>query len=260
MPISIIGATEAAPGTGTVNIAFPLDPLYARLDANDAIRVGPQLQYLLGVIYAAESTAARVLIRQPAHVDKSFIKSMLTTDLDPTQGYTHLFSSPIPLEVGSKLEVLSVNATDEDTLVGLIVGTGYIAPKPDMITDIIDGYSDTTITANAWTDCSISWNQSLKAGTYSIVGMKASAYLAANLWTGLTRLTVPGHPEIRCGVPTALAEADHEEYQSVTFEPYSYWGDLGMTFEAPNEMPNISCLSPSAWTDENIMLMLKRVK
>lgn len=260
MPISIIGASEAAPGTGTVNIAFPLDPLYSRLDANDSIRVTPQLAYLLGVFYAAESTAARVLVRQPARTDKAFLKSQLTTDLDPTQGYTHLFPSPIPLDVESKLEVLSVNATDEDTLVGLIVGTGYIAPKPDLITDVIDGYGDTTITANAWTDCAITWNQSLKQGTYSIVGMKASAFLAANLWAGLTRLVVPGHPEIRCGVPTALAEADHEEYQSVTFEPFSYWGDVGMTFTAPDQMPNVSCLSPSAWTDQNIQLMLKRVK
>jgi len=260
MPISIIGASEATPGTGTVNVAFPLDPLYSRLDANDSIRVSQDLQYLLGVFYAAESTAARVLIRQPARTDKAFLKSCLTTDPDAVQGYTHLFPNPIPLDVGSKLEVLSVNATDEDTIVGLIVGTGYVAPKPDYITDTIDGYSDTTITANAWTDCAITWNQSLKQGIYSIVGMKASSYLAANHWAGLTRLVVPGHPEIRCGVPTQLASADHEQYENATYEPYSYWGDLGMTFEAPNQMPNISCLSPSAWTDENVQLLLKRVK
>jgi len=260
LPISIIGASEATPGTGTVNIAFPLDRLYSRLDANDSIRVGQDLQYLLGVFYTAESTGGRVLVRQPARTDKAFLKCCLTTDNDPTQGYTHLFNRPIPLDVGSKLEVLSVNATDEDTLVGLIMGTGFVAPKPDMITDVIDGYSDTTITANAWSTCGITWNQSLKQGVYSIVGMKASSYLAANHWGGLTRLVVPGNPSIGCGVLTGLAAADHEQYESVTFEPYSYWGDLGMTFEAPNQMPNIECLSPSAWTDENVQLMLKRVR
>lgn len=260
MPISIIAAGEATPGTGTVNIAFPLDPLYSRLDGNDAIRVTPDLQYVLGVHYAAATTAGSILLRQPAQVDKAFIKSQLYTDNDPTQGYTHMFNRPVPLEANSKLELLSVNATDEVTSVGLILGTGYVAPKPDIVTDSISGYSDTTITAYAWTDCAITWNQSLKQGVYSIVGMKASAYLAANLWAGFIRLQVPGHPEIKCGVPAALAEADHEEYQSVTTEPYTYWGDLGMTFEAPQQMPNISAWSPSAWTDENIQLLLKRVK
>lgn len=259
MPFNLIGATEAAPGTGTVNIAFPQDDRYARLDANDSIKVTKDLAYLLGLLYSAESTGARALIRQPGEIDLSFLKCSLTADVDPILGYSDHFKYPIPLKVGSKLQALSVNATDEDTIIGMMLGTGFLNPQPMQIDEIIDGYSDTTITANAWSDCAITWNQDLKAGKYSIVGMRGSVFLAANPWTALMRLSIPGNPTWKPGVPAAIAEADHEEYQSITYEPWKFWGDIGVTFLAPEEMPNIQVLSPAAHTDENIQLMLKKV-
>lgn len=259
MPFNIIGASEATPGTGTVNVAFPQDDRYARLDANDAIKVTKDLSYLLGVAYSAISTGGRCLVRQPGQIDKAFLKCRLSTDNDPTQGYEHLFKSPIPLKVGSKLELLSVNATDEDTLIGLIVGTGFLDPRPFTIDEIIDGFSDTTITANAWSPCAITWNQSLKAGKYSVVGMRGSVWLTAAAWAALMRLVIPGNPTWKPGVPCTISEADHEELQSTTYEPFTIWGDIGVTFSAPEEMPNIEVLSPAAHTDENIQLMLKKV-
>lgn len=260
MPFNLIGASEAAPGTGTVNIAFPADDRYARLDNNDSIKITKNLEYLLGLIYSAESTGARALIRQPEKIDKAFLKCSLTSDLDPVLGYEHLFKNPIKLEAeGEKLEVLSVNATDEDTIIGLLVGTGVINPEPFTIDEIIDGFSDTTITANQWTNCQITWNQDLKKGVYSVVGMRGSVFLAANPWTSLMRLDIPGNPMWKPGVPATIAEADHEELQSQTYDPYVMWGDIGVTFKAPEEMPNVQCLSPSAITDENIQLFLKKV-
>lgn len=259
MPFNLIGATEAAPGTGTVNIAFPQDDRYARLDANDSIKVTEDLAQLLGVLYSAESTGARALIRQPGEIDKSFLKCSLTSDLDQTQGYTDLFKSPIALKIGSKLQALSVNATDEDTIIGLLMGTGFLDPAPMNIDEIIDGFSDTTITANQWSPCAVTWNQDLKDGTYSIVGMRASVFLAANPWTSLIRISIPGNPIWKPGVIATIAEADHEELQSQTMEPWVLWGDMGVTFKAPEQMPNIEALSPSAITDENVQLYLKKV-
>lgn len=258
MPFNLIGASEASPGTGTVNIAFPNDNLYARTDGNDAIKITDKATFLLGLLYSAESTGARALIRQPGEIDKAFLKCCLTSDVDPTQGYEDLFKSPATL-VTDKLEALSVNATDEDTIIGLLIGNGFINPAPFSITDIIDGYSDTTITVNAWSDCPMTWNQSLKKGTYSVVGMRASVFLGANPWTSLVRLDIPGNPVWKPGVPATIAEADHEELQSQTYEPYVLWGDIGVTFKAPEELPNIQALSPSAITDENVQLFLKRV-
>lgn len=239
-------------------MAFPADDRYARLDANDSIKVTKDMGFLLGVLYSSISTGARALIRQPAEIDKAFLKCALLTDLDPTQSYHDHFRYPIALKVGDKLQALSVNATDEDTLIGLLVGTGYVAPAPFTIDEIIDGFSDTTITALQWSNCPITWNQDLKKGKYSIVGMRASVFLAANLWHALARLVIPGNPLWKPGVPVSLAEADHEELQSQTMEPWVVWGDMGVTFNAPEEMPNIEVLSPSAVTDENISLMLKK--
>lgn len=260
MPFNLVGAGEATPGTGTVNLAFPQDDRYARLDGNDAIKITKDLGFLLGVFFGAISTGARALIRQPGEIDKSFLKCCLLADVDLTQGYQDLFRSPIALKVGSKLEAMSVNGTDEDTLIGLLLGTGYVAPAPFTIDEIIDGFSDTTIaTAMVWNPCPITWNQDLKAGKYSIVGMRGSVFLAAAAWACLMRLVIPGNPLWRPGVPCTIAEADHEELQSQTMEPWTIWGDMGVTFRAPEEMPNIEVLSNALHTDENIQLMLKKV-
>lgn len=257
MPFNLIGASEAAPGTGTVNVAFPQDDRVIRVDNGDAIKVPAHLKYLYGVLYAAESTGARLLLAQPSRSNKAFLKCALTADVDPVQGFEDYFRAPIALSV-DKLEALSVNATDEDTIVGLMLGNGMRANNPPTIDEIIDGYSDTTITANTWHPCPVTWNQDLKEGKYSIVGMRASVFLAANPWTSLVRVVVP-NPQWKPGVPATIAEADHEEFQSQSYEPYSVWGDMGLTFKAPEEMPNIEVLSPSAITDENIQLMLKKV-
>lgn len=258
MPFNIIGAVEAAPGTGSVNIAFPQDDRYRRIDANDAIILNKKMTKLLGLLYAAESTGGRALLQQPGKVDKAFLRCCLSTDLDPSQGYHDHFKNPVALEA-DKLEALSVNATDEDTIIGMLLGNGFINPPPFTIDEIIDGYSDTTVTANAWTPCAITWNQALKKGTYSIVGMRASIWLTANLWAGLMRIAIPDKTDWKPGVPAALAEADHEEFQSQALEPWVLWGDMGVTFEAPDQMPDVEVLSLSAVTDENVQLMLKKV-
>ena len=215
---------------------------------------------LLGVYSGAISTGGACLIRQPGEIDKAFLKSALITDNDVIKGYHDHYKFPIPLKVGSKLQALSVNATDEDTLIGLALGTGYLDPKPQLVDEIISGFSDTTITALQWSQCAVTWNQDLKSGTYSIVGMRGSVFLAANAWTALMRISIPGQPAWKPGVPAPVAQADHEEYQLTTYEPWKMWGDIGVTFKAPEQMPNIEVLSPAAHTDENIQLMLKRVR
>lgn len=255
MGFHLIGASEAAAGTGTVAIAFPLDNVYRRTDNNDAILLKPNMINLLGLLYSAESTGARCLLRQPEKLDKSFLKCCLTSDLDPSQGWHDHFKAPVKLEE-DKLSVYSVNATDEDTIVGLMLGDQYLNTEPFTIDEIIDGYSDTTVTANTWTDCAVTWNQTLRKGRYSVVGMRGSVYLAANPWTALMRLD---HPDWKIGVPATIAEADHEELQSQTNEPWCLFGNIGVEFNAPEEIPDIQVLSPAAHTDENVQLMLQRV-
>lgn len=255
----MIGASAATPGTGTVDIAFPSDDRYARLDNNLSIKLTKDMANLLGLFYSAISTGGRALLVQPKKIDKAFLKCCLSTDNDPTQGWHHHFRNPVALTPLAKLTARSVNATDEDTLIGMMLGTGFLDPKPMSIDEIIDGYSDTTIDANAWSDCEITWNQDIEEGLYSIVGMRGSVWLTANAWSALMRVNIPGNPSWKPGVPATIAEADHEELQSQTYEPWTFFGDMGVTFRSPEQMPNIQVLSPAAHTDENIQLMLKRV-
>lgn len=255
----MIAATEATPGTGTVNVAFPQDDRYARLDANDSIKITKDLAYVLGVYSGAISTGGNALLRQPGEIDKAFIKSALLTSNDNITGWHHHYTNPIPLKVGSKLQALSVNATDEDTLIGIALGTGYLNPQPAPVDEIITGYADVTITALTWHPVTINWNQDLKNGTYSIVGMRGGVFLAANAWAAMMRVSIPGNPTWKPGVPCNVMQADHEEYQLTTAEPWKYWGDIGVTFKAPEQMPNVEVCSPAAHTDENVQLMLRKV-
>lgn len=264
MPFDVIGFSEATPGTGTVFVAgAALDSLFSVSGDDINLKAAPKRQYLLGVLYAAESTGARALVRQPSlQLDHEFHKCALTPDLDPTQGWAHHFARPLPLVGNEKVNALSVNATDEDTIIGLLVGNAKITQAMlDAVnpTHKITGYGDTTITANSWTQCAITWNQDLPEGTYAVVGMRAGVFLAANAWAALARLLIPGKTEWRPGVPCAVMEADHEEYQSITYEPWVKWPKMSGIQITNKTMPNIEVLSPAAHTDENVELLLEKI-
>lgn len=261
MPFNMVGFGEATPGAGIVPVAVGVgENLYSLLDAGDAILVTEATPFILGVFASAIGTMGAVHLAQPGRVTKALIKSCLQTDFDPAQGFSNFMKNPLVLEPKAKLTALSVNAADEDTLIGIMLGTGPFPTTNYVVDEVISGFSDTTIgTASQWNGVPITWNQEPKAGLYSVVGMRCSAFLAANLWSALMRLVIPGHPEFRPGVPVTLAEADHEEMQSQTYEPWVNWGRIGIQFKAPEQMPNAEILSTSLITDENIELRLMRV-
>jgi len=262
MPFDIVGFSEAAPGANALVAAGGGDTLYKV--TGDDLMVKKSAPFVLGLLYAAEATGERARLQQPSlAIDYEFIKCMLTADLDPMLGYHHLFGRPLPLVV-EKLNAYSVNAGDEDTIIGAILGSGKITQ--DMLdavnpTHKITGYGDTTITANTWSACAITWNQSLPKGDYAIVGMRASVFLAANPWVALARLTgLKGEGAgWRPGVPCAIAEADHEEYQSIGIEPWHMWPLMREIQFPHDDLPNIEVLSPAAHTDENVELLLQKI-
>ena len=265
MPFDLIAFGEATPGTGTNPLAGALNDTLYRTDGDDIqLKVSPANWYLIGSFYAACSTGARALIRQPGlGNDYCHQKCALETDLDPTQGYEHYFGRPLPLIGNEKLNVLSVNATSESTFVGLMIAT---APFSQALLDsvrpthLISGYSDTTLTAYTWTPCVVTWNQDLPKGEYAIVGMRAGNWLTGDGQTmSLTRLLIPGKTQWRPGVPAALIEADHEEYQSVTNEPWVHFPKMSDISFPNTNMPNIEVFSPGALTDENIQLLLQKI-
>lgn len=144
-------------------------------------------------------------------------------------------------------------------MIAYALGTGDFTKRGFHVDEVISGFSATTLAAvSTWETVPITWNQDPPAGDWSVVGMSAGKFLAANSWSAVGRLVIPGHPEYRPGVPLALMEADFEEYQSVTMEPYVWWGNIGIIFTAPEQMPNMEVCSNSLDTHESITLYLQK--
>jgi len=264
MPFDLIAWAEAAPGAGTVNLAAGLgDNFYHTV--NDDIFIRKDAKYLLGLLNMGTSTGGRALIRQPSlALDYEFYKSGLTTDLDPIVGWEHLFGRPLPLIPNEKCNALVVNATDEDSIVAAIVGSGKITQAMlDAVnpTHKISGYSDTTVTALTWSACAITWNQDLPEGRYAIVGMRVGTYVAS-AETSVARLTglKDDGANWRPGVPCHGMEADHEEWQSMGWSPYTLWPLMPEISFPHDQPPNIEVLMVNTTaTDENVDLLLQKI-
>jgi len=264
MPFDIIGFTEATPGTGTVNIAAGLGDNFYHVTGDDII-VRADAHYLLGLFTAAASTGGRSRLRQPSlAIDYEFLKCCLTTDLDPIQGFEDLRGTPLPLIPNEKLNALLTNATDEDALIAAIIGNGKITQAAlDAVnpTHQLSGYADTTITAFTWSPVTITWNQDLPKGQYAVVGMRVGLYVAS-IESAIARLTGLKGPGAawRPGVLCASMEADHEEYQSITHEPWTKWPLMQEISFPHDQPPNIEVLmATTAATDENIELLLQKI-
>ena len=260
MPFNMVGFTEATPGTGIVPIAPGGDERLYTVAADD-LKITKEARFILGVFYAATTTPARVILRQPKMIDYDIIKGCLITERAASRGFTDLFATPLPLRV-DKLNVLSVNATDEETLVGLLLGSGKItqAMKDEVNpTHVIHGYSDTTIDALTWSHCPITWNEELDAGIYEIVKMRASVFLAAAPWSALVRLSIPGAQSWKPGVVAHISGGDHTLYSQEEIGLGQKWPRMGIKFDT-DHMPNIEVLSPAAHTDQNIELTLQKVE
>jgi len=260
MPFNLVGFVEATPGTGIVPVAPGGNEQMYRVSGDD-IYIPKETPHVLGVMYSAISTGARAILRQPKQIDRDFIRSVLQTGIDQSLGYTDLMARALTLR-NDKLTVYSVNATDEDTLIGILLGDGKITQAmKDQVdpTHFIHGYADVTITALSWSPVPITWVETLDAGVYEVISMRVGVYLAANLWTALARLSIPGSQTWKPGVVCNMMGADHEEYHSCVKEPWADWSLMGIKFDT-DHMPNLEMLSTSAITDENIELGLQKVE
>lgn len=272
MPFDLVGYAELAPGTGLVNVAGALgDTLYHV--ALDDILTKPEVNRVVGAFCAACATGEDYRLRQPSlFIDHQFQKIQLLADNDPSQGHTHLFHNPLPLSShsgkkgteakGEKLEALIQNAVDEPVIIGVMLSThpisyGMLDVEPDYI---IHGEGDTNPTVLRWTNCAITWDQDLPKGTYVPIGMKVGLYPTT---TGIARINCPGATDWRPGVPCALTEASHKEFQSVTWNPWNWWPFMPKVNFTNVAMPNIELLctklNVADTIDQDVELAVKKV-
>lgn len=262
MPFDIIGFLEATPGTGLVNLAGALGENLYRVSGDDIINK-VENKFLLGAFCAGVSTGQDYRLRQPSlPIDHQFHKIMLEADPDPIQGYEHFFGRPLPLIGGEKINALIANATDESSIIAFMLGNAPISRGMlDSVrpTHVIRGIGDTTLTAKTWSTCAITWDQDLPKGEYAIVGLKAGHWITSGPLATVARVLIPGNNDWRPGCPSALMEADHEEFQSITAMPFTRWPLMRKVSFPHTNMPNMEYLSNAAITDETVELLLQKV-
>lgn len=219
----------------------------------------------MGLGAFGESTLGRTILKQPSlPLDYEFLKGALLAAQSPSLAWNHLFGRPLPLIGGEKLNIEVENATDEDGICFLALGSGKITQAMlDAVnpTHIITGYADTTATAFTWSALTMTWQQDLPEGFYEVVGMVYSYWLTtAPTMPSAARLTFKTREGAhwRPGVLGNYIDKDHEELQTGDYFPARHWPLMGLRFPH-DQMPGIEVCSAEAHTDENIELLLQKV-
>lgn len=260
MPFDVVAWAEAAPGTGTVGITAALnDQIYQ--SSLDTIICKARAPYILGVLYAAVSTPGHAQIRAPSLKNYyQFQKSGTITDLHPAGAFTDYMGRPLPVPAKEKLTAYSENATDEQTLIGLLLGSGRItqAMKDSVSpTHVIRGSWDLTLTALTWSAAAPVWDQNLPAGRYAVIGMRVGSYVAA-FELGMARLILP-ESVYRPGVPIVGLVGDKVELDAQAPHPWELWPKMDTIEIEHDNMPQVEIMSPKAATDHTIELTLEKI-
>ena len=144
--------------------------------------------------------------------------------------------APVPLDINEELDayVLQSNAGAQTEYVFANFTDGPVKPVSGRI-QTMHATSSTTLVGGAWTACTLTLDNGLDGGLYSIVGM--SAFSATCLWA---RLVPRGTSAFRPGVPGAQARDQAPPH------PWRYggWGEL---LRFPNTaVPQVEFFSTAA--------------
>lgn len=264
MPFDIVAFYESQAAAALTAMAAVADPVY-KVEGDD-ITVKKQAPFLAGSLGLAvtQATLKYYEFRQPSlKVPYRFYKGADINDVLVAEAFNNLFGNPLPLYAGEKLNAYIQNATNEVDLVAAWLSSGN-APLSAMEavapTHAITGYADQALTAGAWTDVAITWDQSLPKGRYAVVGMMVGSYIAAGYAGGVARLVLLDSVW-RPGVIVRNAEADKLGVHSAS--PGMLYGERWplmneISFEH-DEMPDLEICAGAALTDHVVELLLQKI-
>lgn len=260
MPFDAIAWSEGAPGTGTVGLLAGLNDQIYQTSGDDII-AKKRAPFLMGLLYLAETTPGHAQIRTPDLKQYyQFMKSGDLNDLVSAGAFTDLRGRPLPIKPNDKMTAYSVNATDEDTIVGALMSSGRITTAMTESvnpTHIIRGSWDLTLIVNSWTSAAPVWDQVLAAGRYAIIGMKVGTYLGTP-GGGMARLILP-ESKWRPGVPLVGLVGDKITMDMQSHAPWQYWPKMQEIELEHDNMPQVELISPIANTDHAIELLLEKI-
>ena len=246
---TMIGYSESQDTGGNLAYVAGLADQHVRVEG-DNIVVPDEMPYLCGVL-AVGATITQARIESPS------LRRTLLLDLPEVNvaaepvfpcPWSDLFRNPIPLDAFEPLRALvaeGATGAERETVI-IWLGDG---PQASVGGEIytVRATSNTTLAQYVWTNGALTFDQTLPAGRYQVVGMRAES-------TGLiaARLVFVGLPW-RPGVIGCDAAGDH-------IPPLFRRGALGVWGEfAHDQPPTVDFLSVSADTSEEVWLDLIKV-
>jgi hypothetical protein len=248
MVFTLVGWSQSIDTGGVLSEIDALADPHIRVEGKKI--VVPSLNKLLGAMaVGATMVDARITSPSLRTVIEHTI-SPLNADAEPLSppSYVDMFENPIELVVSEQLTAktaeTATGAVQQTVLAWL--GDGPVTPvKAKFYT--IKATSSATLTAYTWTNVPITFDQTLPAGRYQIIGMRAmSAGMIA------ARLVFPGYPW-RPGVigNDALTDIEASRFR---------FGNAGVFGEFTHDSPpTVDCLSVSADTSQTFWFDLVKI-
>jgi len=247
MPFTMAAWTESQDSAVLINIAAVQDT-HLRVVGDD-IYV-PVLNNLAGYHFMGGNFTQ-------GQIDSPSLRVQTLIDVEPADladepgsppNVHDLFETPAPLATGETIRTLMAEDAAGASRVSALLwfSDGPLAPVTGKI-QTVRATGSTTLTANAWTACALTFSQTLPVGSYNVVGAR---FQSAGARAG--RLIVPGY-SWRPGASGCDADSD------VDFWRFRY-GAIGVwcTFASDNP-PQAEFFSASADTSEVVHLDLIKV-
>ena len=243
---TLVGFTESQDSATLVNVAALVDP-HIRVVGDDIV-VPSGLNYVGGV-YAIGAAITRAQLVSPS-IRRRYPLEITPVEIaaepaDPVK-YNPFFGSPIQLDEDESLNFQAaengVGAQQSSGLVWLCDGATSPITGSEMFT--IRATNASTLVAYAWTNGALTFNDTLPAGEYAVVGMRASS-------SGLiaARLVFSQYP----WRPGCIASDTLGEQSAPVFRmgALGVWGQF-----SHNTPPTVDFLSLSADTSQTVDLDL----
>jgi hypothetical protein len=249
MPITLVGWCQSQNTGGVLTLFNALSDPHVRVEGTNVIVPAGMNQLLGAYAGGASITLARLASPSLARIVNQDL-SPLNVGAEPTvpTPYLDMFENPIALEATEALRAYaagSESAAEYKTILAWL-GSGPVTPYRGTYRTV-RATSSTTLSAYAWTNGTITFDQTLPAGRYQVVGMRAvsNGLIAA-------RLVIPGFAW-RPGVVGFDAVGD--------VEPLRFrYGNMGILGEFTHDSPpSVDFLSVSADTSEVVFLDLVKV-
>ena len=246
MSFSLVAWSESQDTAGVLTNVAAVADQHITTDGDDVLV--PSFAPNLAGVFAIGATISQAQISSPT------LRKGLLYDISPlnvgaepvNRPYLHeRFRNPIALTPGEGLRALVAEGAagaEQETVLVWLQSEFEEAPGGEILT--VRATATATLTAYAWSLCSLTLSQQLEAGRYAIVGMKAVSAGAI-----AARLVIPGS-EYRPGVVAADSEGD----VSVNDQRYGIHGVFG-EFEHTFP-PQVEFFSVSADTAETVYLDL----